>query len=83
LVLQFATAMNLPKAVNWENEGVLTSVKNQGRDAYCAMHASIASMESLITIQNRKNDLMDTSDPAISLSHQYLVHYFADKYIEK
>jgi C1A family cysteine protease len=59
--------MNLPKAVNWENEGVLTPVKNQGRVVSCAMHASIASMESLITIQNHKKGLIDTSDPTISL----------------
>jgi C1A family cysteine protease len=61
LILGFAipTAMNLPKAVNWENEGVLTPVKNQGRDASCAMHASIASINGKLDHNSKSEERFD------------------------
>ncbi len=61
-------ALNLPESFDLRDEGVITSVKNQGETGTCWAHAGLAAAESNMVM----NGLADTS---IDLSETHLVWF--------
>ena len=54
------TYKKLPKSIDWEKNGKVTSVKNQGNCGSCWAFSTVGAIESALAI--KKNKLIDLSE---------------------